>query len=392
MSQSLEKKKIMIIAGETSGDFLGGNLMHHLYKMNSNIQFIGIGGSLMKAEGLKNLEAIDTLSIMGFTQILRSLPKLIQIRKKLVEILKKEKYAGVITIDAPGFSFWLGKKIKKLNVPHIHYVAPTVWAWKKRRAATIAKFLKAVLCLFPFEPPYFKKEGLDAVFVGHPLVEKYKEPNAKKVELFLKKFNLSSKASILCLLPGSRSSELNNHVPIFVEAARVFCKTSSCEAIFIPTVKGKKTLLKELLNREDLKELPPIYIESDMDSRPVLYQASKLALAASGTVTLELACSLTPMVVAYKVSKINALIARYLLKVPYVSMVNILYKKEIVPELIQENCIPDKLAAALKKIEQNPEKQVGYLKKISIFLSPGKELPSKIAAKIVADILFPRDK
>ena len=376
----------MIIAGEASGDFLGSKLMQQLCKIMPNIEFVGVGGSMMKKENLKVIAPMGILSIMGFTQVFGSLLKIFHLKKKLIQELKTKDYIGVITIDAPGFSFWFGKKIKKLEISHIHYVAPTVWAWKKKRAAKIAKFLDAILCLFPFETPYFEKEGLKSFFVGHPLVEKFKPEKKVVIEKYLETFNLSLNSKILCILPGSRSSELKYHTHIFLEAAKLFCQKNRYDAIFIPTLPGKKKLLAELIKKTSIQGLPPIYIQADSASRPLLYTGSTMALAASGTVTLELACSLTPMVVAYKVSRLNALIAKFFLKIKYVAMVNILFKKEVVPELLQKDCTPIKLAQALEEIEKDPQKQLQYIKSLPSFLSLEKKTPSKKAAEIIAHI------
>jgi len=385
-SYPVKKKKIMIIAGESSGDFLGSRLISQLKKIDPTLEFAGVGGDLMKREGLKSLAPMEILSIMGFTQIFKSIIKIFRLRRKLINKIKTGEYLGIVTIDAPGFSFWFGKKIKKMNVSHIHYVAPTVWAWKKNRAAKITKFLDAILCLFPFELPYFEKEGLKSFFVGHPLIEKFKISSQESKERYLKKFKLLPHSKILCILPGSRSSELKYHTAIFLEAARDFCKKQAYDAIFIPTISGKEKLLKELIKGINIKNLPPIYIQTDSNDRPLLYQSSTIALAASGTVTLELACSLTPMVVAYKVSKLNALIAKLFLKIKYVSMVNILYKKKIIPELLQDNCTPLKLAKSLSIVAEKPKEQLKYMENMSEFLSLEKKMPSKRAAEVIAQM------
>ncbi len=367
--------------------------MKSLQELHPNLSFEGIGGDNMKHHNLQSLASMDTFSIMGFTQVLFALPHLLKVRKLILDKLKSGHYIGVITIDMPAFSFWLGPAIKKLSIPHIHYVAPTVWAWKPQRAEKISKFLDAVLCLFPFEPPYFEKHLLKAPFVGHPLVEKFQKVSPQEIKNFRRRYGLQDDDKTLCLLPGSRTGEIRRHLPIFLKALYLFVsqvahihRPSVPNLIFLPVPKSKAHLVEDILSQENTFGLPPIRVITDDTIKPLVFQSSTVALAASGTVTLELACCQTPMIVAYETSALNAILAKHLLKTPYVAMVNILLNRRVVPEYLHKACRPRNLNAALKTLMVNPMTQIANLEAIPRLLTTKGLSPSKAAAQSISEI------
>jgi lipid-A-disaccharide synthase len=332
---------VFLSAGEPSGDFLGAQLMKALKnQLGDNVTFVGLGGSLMTAEGLSSLFPIEELSIMGLTEIIPHIRRIRNRIKETVEAIEATHPDVVVTIDSPGFNFRVGKRLKKRikSIPLVHYVAPSVWAWRPRRAHAVAKFLDHLLVLFPFEPPYFLKEGLPTTFVGHPVVELGLEK--LKDATFRKRHEIDPTAPILTLLPGSRRGEISRLLPVFQETVLRLQEKYPALHVVIPTlphlvdqIKGQFTL--------------PATIVTTPSEKFAAYRESQAALAASGTVSLELAAASVPMVIAYKINSLTHFLLRRLVKVKYACLVNILMNQEVVPERLQGSCTPEKLASAL---------------------------------------------
>lgn len=380
------KYKIFIIAGEPSGDLLGAELMKALKATSSKvIQFQGIGGHLMIQEGLTPLFSSDDLAIMG---LMESLGKVFSIWKKLKYL---EQYLNdnppdiLITIDFPGFNFRLGGALKENRTyPHIHYVAPTVWAIRPERAKKVSQFLDHLLTLFPFEPPYFEKEGLRATFIGHPIAEMALDQGSG--EIFKAKYNIDPDSQVLCLLPGSREKEILRHLPVFKETIQGLVNKGLEIHTILPTVPGVYGLVKS-----GTKDWPtPITIVTDQNEKKDAYSASIMALAASGTVALELAAAHLPMIITYKLSAFSAFMVRRLIKIPYVCMVNILLNKPIVPELLQEKCDSQYLIPTLEKFLNNKSLRDQQIKEsyqaIKMLNPQDKVTPNQMAAKVIWDV------
>jgi lipid-A-disaccharide synthase len=330
---------IFLIAGEASGDQLGADFMRSL-KTSQTVRFAGIGGEAMETQGLQSLFPMKELSLIGFSAIFHNLPNLLRRLRFTVQEIQRLKPDVVVTIDAPEFSFRVMKKLHKLpQRPRlIHYVAPTVWAWRPGRAKAVSQFLDHLLCLYPFEPPYFEKYGLKSTFVGHPVAQipfkkTKRDPN------------------LLCVLPGSRASEVKALLPIFGQTVALLQKDFPQLKIVIPTVPAVEELV-----REGVREwAPDVQIVLGDEARHKAFQNAYVALAASGTVALQLSASRLPFVIAYKVGKINELVARVLTKIRWACMVNILLGREAIPEFLQQNCTPEKLAIGIKQLMENTE-------------------------------------
>ncbi len=371
---------IYIIAGEASGDFLGAQLIKAIKKEAPQVQIAGIGGTLMEREDLKSLFPMQELSLMGLTEILPHAFHLLKRINQTVQDIAQKQPAVIITIDSPGFCLRVAKKIKKITqIPIIHYVAPSVWAWREGRAEKLAKKVDQLLTLFPFEPPYFEKYGLKTTFVGHPLIEQDIKPDPD----FRKTHKISSKAPLLTLLPGSRQGEIDKLLPIFLEAAELLKNSYPALQIVIPTLPHLSNLLVKRLENSHLS----ITIIDTQHEKYAAFFASDIAIAASGTVSLELAICGLPMVIAYKLSSITYFIAKRLIKIKNVCLVNILVGKNIVPEKLQDDCVPLQLAMELKSILQgDSEFTKEHFKQITSLLSPkNNQLPSEKAAKIVLE-------
>ena len=377
--------KIVLVAGEPSGDLLGAQLMKALKKKEKRpLKFYGIGGALMEAEGLQSFCPLSDLSIMGFFE---NWKKILKVKKRLKETgnsIVEINPDVIITIDFPGFNFRLGRFLKKRlkDTPLIHYVAPTVWAWRKGRAKESSKFLDHFLALFPFEPIYFKKYK-PITFVGHPVVEMgFDEGRADR---FQKKHDISKKETLLTLLPGSREGELKRHLPVFIDLVQILKKRIPNLKIVMPTVPEVEAYLKKNWVSD-----VPTFFTTDYKDKIDAYAASQMAIAASGTVALELSQAGLPMIVTYKVSAISAFIVRRLIQVRYFCMINILLRKKIVPELLQKDCTAQKLSFEALKILRNPQKQEQQkdaFKKVGNLLKPKEGLPSEKAAEVVQGYL-----
>ncbi|MEI8320944.1 MAG: lipid-A-disaccharide synthase [Alphaproteobacteria bacterium] len=379
-----KKLKIFLIAGEPSGDFLGAQLMKALKRRSKqDLQFHGVGGAQMAAEGLETLIPLSALSAMGIVEIVTKIPKLLGYINTVYKTIKHTKPDVVVTIDFPGFNFRLGQKIKPLGIPLVHFVAPTVWAWKQWRAEKISHFVTHLLTLFQFEPPYFEKYGLPTTCVGHPLVEIGLDQG--EGAKFRDKYHIPEKSPVLLFLPGSRSSELYHHVPVFLKTAEILAQKLPDLRIVVPTLPDLSDYLQNIWNTS----AETIFI-IDQEDKKNAYAASSLALAASGTVTLELALANVPTVMTYKVSKLTEWIARRFIKIKYACMINILLDEAVIPELLQQDCNADTLSKEILKLLNSKGKrdlQKEAFAKIKKLLHPHKESPSTCAAEVIAKFL-----
>lgn len=338
----MKKYTVFLSAGEPSGDFLGSQLMKALKKqLGTNVTFVGLGGPLMAAEGLPSLFPIEELSIMGLAEIIPHIRRIRNRIQETVEAIETIRPDVVVTIDSPGFNFRVGKRLKKRikSIPLVHYVAPSVWAWRPKRAHAVAQFLDHLLVVFPFEPPYFLKEGLPTTFVGHPVVElgleKFHDPT------FRERYEIDAAAPILTLLPGSRRGEISRLLPIFQETVVRLQQRYPDLQVVIPTLPHLVDQIKKQFNLSATILTTP-------SEKFAAYKESKAALAASGTVSLELAAAGVPMVIAYKINPLTHFLVQRLVKVKYACLINILMNEEVVRERLQSDCILEKLVSALE--------------------------------------------
>jgi lipid-A-disaccharide synthase len=383
----MKQYTIFISAGEPSGDFLGSQLMKALRRqLGHAVKFTGLGGPLMEAEGMASLFPIEELYIMGLAEII---PHIRRIRRRIHETVKAVEQIGpdiVITIDSPGFNFRIGKMLKKKNIliPLVHYVAPSVWAWRPNRAHEIAQFVDHLLVLLPFEPPYFLKEGLDTHFVGHPVVEV--GINKAADSTFRKRHNIPSTAPIITILPGSRRGEVGRLLPIFQQTVSRLLKKYPNLLVVIPTLPHLVNQIKQLYN------LPAVIVTSPQE-KYAAFKESTAALSASGTISLELAAAELPTVIAYKISPITYAIVKRLVKVKYASLINLLLDEPVMPEHLQADCTPEKLACEVDKLLLMTSKEktqlLNKLKKALMMLNaPVNELmPSQCSAEHICQFM-----
>lgn len=373
---------IYLIAGEPSGDLLGSRIMRALKKQtNGAVSFWGVGGETMAKEGLKSLFDIADLAVMGFVEVVPSIPRILHHLNEIISDIQIKKPDIVMTIDSFSFSVRVHQKLKKigLTIPHVHCVAPQVWAWKKGRAKILGRYVDRLFCLLPSEPAYFTPYGLKADFVGHPVIE----GGADKGDglAFRQRYQIDPQAQILCVLPGSRKNEIRYLLPVFKEVVEKFYVRHSNLVVVIPTV---DTVIHQLKEQLSGWSVPYVMIQGEKE-RYDAFAASQVALAASGTVSLELAMAKVPHLIAYKVSKLTGYVARRLLKIKFVNLINLLVNRMVIPELLQENCTVEKILATLENLIQNRNQDIqeGLLQ-----LGVGQgQMPSEKIASIMIEMV-----
>ena len=333
--------KVAILAGEPSGDLIASHLMTDLNKQYKNIQYIGVGGPLMKSKGLSSFFDYAHLSVSGYFEVFRNIIKLRQLQKNLIDFLISEKPDVFIGIDAPDFNFAIERALKAKKVRVFHYISPSVWAWRKNRIFQMKKDMHHLFSIFPHELPIFKKIRLPVTYVGHPLASKI--PLKPDAMLSRKLLNISKVSKIIALLPGSRMGEVRWHLDTMLKTAQLMQK-SLPECLFLLPVNNQANYgyaLSQLRNYHALNVRLIIGHSHDV------INASDICLLASGTASLEAALYKKPMVVMYKTSWFSWLILKRMHLIPFVGLPNILLGKLLVPELLQYEASPKKLAQKL---------------------------------------------
>ena len=355
---------IALIAGEDSGDQLGADLIIALRQRYPHVRFVGIGGARMQAQGFESWYDIHELSLFGFSEVISHLPRLLRLRRALIAKLLKVQPAIVVGIDAPDFNLGVEQRLKQAGLKTVHYVSPSVWAWREKRAEKIGRSANRVLCLFPMEPAIYAKHGIDARFVGHPLADRFALVSDRVgAREFLQ---LPQQAPILALLPGSRPSELARMGQIFIDAATRVAAALPGLRIVIPAANPQvHARLKALLAKLPRDETGPLLLDGHAHEAML---AADMVLLASGTATLEAMLAKRPMVVGYRVAPLSYRIARALkmLKTDVYALPNILARASgiqgelLVPEFMQDECTAGNLAAATLTLFQDSERR-GYI-------------------------------
>lgn len=340
---------VFVVAGESSGDILGASVMGSLQtKLQGRVKFAGIGGPEMQSVGMESIFPMEDLAVMGVFEVLPRLPLLLKRIKETADAVERLKPDVLLTVDAPDFCFRVIKKLKSrgAHVPVVHFVAPSVWAWRPGRAKKVAGFLDHLLCLLPFEPKYFEREGLGATFVGHPVVTSSIADGDGPS--FRARHDIAPDAPVICVLPDNRVGEIERLLPIFAETISILSAQFPGLSIVMPTVAHLEDRVRAATHAWNV----PITVVGGAEKADA-FAAADSAIAASGTVALELAMAGLPNVIGYRLNALTAFLARRLLKTRYVNLINIILEREAVPELLQENCTADNLARETARLLDN---------------------------------------
>ena len=361
---------IGIVAGEASVDSLGADFMAQVNDLIEDVVWVGVGGPKMKSQGLQSLFPLERLAVMGLVEVMSQLPDLLKARSELVSAFSKAQIDWFIGIDAPDFNLRVAKKLKPKGVFCVQYVSPSIWAWRESRIESIKKATHLVLCLFPFELEVYQRHNHPAVCVGHPLLHNLPqdlveiETHEQRRELIwnnseLHNFFANRKEDIsqmICLMPGSRRSEINAILPLMLNAVSRLLLVDEKLCFVIPTVdKNHQYIVKDLIERQDESLRKAVAVAYDETQQQQHFSQSIMAMSdlivlASGTATLEAMLLNRPMVVVYQMKKLTYAIAKRLVKVPYVSLPNILAGEEIVPELLQEQANGDNICRTVTRL------------------------------------------
>ncbi len=347
--------KVFLIAGEASGDALGGALMAGLRDLAPGVAFTGVGGPLMQARGLTSLFAMDELSIMGLAEVL---PRYFALKRRIrqtADAIAAEAPDVVVTIDSPDFCLRVLALARASN-PHlktVHYVAPSVWAWRPGRARKMAPLVDHVLALLPFEVPYMTEAGMGCSFVGHPVVAQ-QQASADEVAHFRADIGVSGTDPLILVLPGSRRGEVTRLLPVFEAALAPVLRDHPGARMVLPTTGNVSALVRQMTADWPVRPLILDPQDESVDGfqsrKRAAFGAADVALAASGTVSLELAAAGTPMVIAYRMNRLTQALISRMLRVDTVTLVNLVSQTRAVPEFIGNACIPAAIAAAVEKV------------------------------------------
>lgn len=378
------RPRIAIVAGETSGDFLAAGLMAELRRRFPQARFEGIGGERMLAEGLTGFHPLEALSVMGLTEVLRHLPRLLAIRRDLLRRLQRSPPDLYIGVDAPDFNLPVERRLRAAGVPTVHYVSPTVWAWRPGRLGKLQAAVDHMLCIFPFEGDFFRTHDLPATFVGHPLADEIPmTPNRAAARAAL---GLAGAEEVLAVLPGSRLSEVRRLGPVFVEVMRRLQAARPALRFVIPC--AGPHLRAELEGQ--LAQAPGLPLTLLEGRAREALTASTAALVASGTATLEAMLLKRPMVMAYRVSRLTAWIARRSVTIPYFAMPNLIAGRQVIPEFTQDAATAERITPAVQELLEAPEERAELVALFGELHATLRQGASARAADAVAELLAAR--
>jgi lipid-A-disaccharide synthase len=333
-------RPIWINVGEPSGDLHGAELIKAMKKADPSLAFTGMGGPAMRAQGMDVLHDMGLISLVGFTEIFGGLPRILRLLRRIKRELAEVRPRAIVLVDCPEFNFRIAKMAKKLGIPVYYYISPQIWAWRSGRVHFLREHVRRVICILPFEKPFYEKFGVDVDYVGHPLMDVLPLDDLD---------GMPPDENRIGILPGSRSREVATLLPKFAETARRLRRTHPDLRFVIARAPG--------MDRERLLALWPNDLPVDIEEPEDRYQtfrSCRFILAASGTVTLETALIGTPVIVAYEVSPLSAMVGRWLIKVDFISLPNLIMRRAVYPELIQEEATADNLVKAATRWLDDP--------------------------------------
>ena len=375
----MKAARIMIVAGEASGDLHGAHLAHALKKQLPSVEICGVGGTHLQQEGIRLLSSSDELAVVGVVEVIKKIGTVLRVYKKLSRYLKEQRPDLLVLVDYPEFNLRLARVAKKLGIPIVYYISPQVWAWRSGRVKLIQRLVKKMIVIFPFEREFYQQHGVDVEWVGHPLTESVKATQSK--EDFCRQHQLDPAGALVGLLPGSRESEVERLLPVMMEAAqRLYAQD--------PEIQFALPLAPSLENSPLLKESLPPFVHLIRQQTYNAIHAADLIVTASGTVTVETAILETPMIITYIVSPFTYWLGRKFIKVPFIGMVNLIAGKEVATELIQEMVTPERITQEVLSLLQHREKLIQMKTELrTVHQQLGEPGAADRAAKAIVDVL-----
>ncbi len=368
----------MIVAGEVSGDMRAAELVEALHAIDPSLRFNGVGGDHMRKAGVEPFADITELAVIGFVEVAKHYGRIRKVFYQVLNEVDRTRPSAVILVDYPGFNLRLARKLKEKNIKVIYYVSPQVWAWKEKRVKTIKEVVDKMMVLFAFEQEFYKKHKMDVEYVGHPLIDEVK--TTAKPQDALRAIGLDPAKPAVGLLPGSRDKEISRHLPVMLKAAQLLYQKDSNRQFMILRA---PTIPEEVIARMARSVKVPVKIVTQNSYNEL--GAMTACMVASGTATLETAILKRPMVIIYKTSWITYALAKIFIKIKNIGLVNIVAGKLIVPELIQNNATPQKIAAEMERLLSDPKETQRIQKELSkIHAWLGDPGASRRAAKIVS--------
>lgn len=373
-------KKILIVAGEASGDLHGAALIDEMRKLNPEIEFVGIGGDKMITAGFESLYHIKDMAFLGFSEVIKHLPFIRKVRTALINKVKSEKIGTVILIDYPGFNLNLAKKLKAQGLKVIYYISPQVWAWGKGRVKKMKKFVDQMIVIFPFEEEFYKNAGINVKYVGHPIVNRIDKYEMMNKEEFFNKYNLDLSKEILLLLPGSRKQEIQKIFPEVIKGAEKIAEEFNMQIVIACANNIDDQVFSDFRHSNNFVIVKGFTYE--------LFEYSKFGIIKSGTSTLEAGYFQLPFLVVYSTSAITYFIGKNLVNIENIAMANIIAGKTLVPELIQNEVNGDKIFDTASKYLKSENNYIEMKNSLSIIKEKlGKDKASKNAAELINNIL-----
>jgi lipid-A-disaccharide synthase len=342
--------RILIVAGEASGDLHAANVVQELLRRAPHLTVEGIGGDRMRQAGVRLHAYAGDLAVVGLVEVVHKLPALLRAYRSMVRLLRERRHDLLILVDFPDFNLLLASRAFRLGIPVLYFISPQVWAWRTGRIRAIARHVRRLLVIFPFEEEFYRQRGIEVRYVGHPLLDRLSPPPA--MDEARRRLELEHSATVVGLLPGSRIGELTRHLPLLLRATRRLMMDRPDLRVIIAAAEGLPLdLIGSYLKQEALS------VRVVQGRTHEVMAASDLILVASGTATLEAAIIGTPMVIVYRLALISWLLGRLLIKVPYIGMVNLVAGKSVVPELIQFEATPERIADEASRLLESPERR-----------------------------------